>query len=287
MDSVRERFWSKVKRGAANDCWPWTAHSHQRGYGVFWHEGRNVRAHRLALEWESGPAPFEGAMALHSCDNPPCCNPSHLRWGTAQHNKDDQLLRKGPIAGEASPVATITNEIVATIYRRRLDGFAIDEIADELSIPYTTVENVYTGHSWAHRLGVDGNPTLDQLRASTLNRKQTAANRVVTDEMVDEIYRLRMDGKSTAEIAAAMNLPKGTVSPVSCGIAFAHRLGVDGNPTLDQLRSVRSVHPGVKLTDDDVSEIRDLLDQGYWGTDIAAKYGVSRATISNIKSGKR
>jgi len=38
---------------------------------------------------------------------------------------------------------------------------------------------------------------------------------------------------------------------------------------------------------DDVSEIRQLLNDGYVGADIAAEYGVSRGLISHIKTGKR
>lgn len=32
--------------------------------------------------------------ALHSCDNPRCVNPSHLRWGTAADNTNDAVTRK-------------------------------------------------------------------------------------------------------------------------------------------------------------------------------------------------
>jgi DNA-binding transcriptional ArsR family regulator len=38
--------------------------------------------------------PGPGAFALHSCDNPPCCNPAHLRWGTPQSNQDDRRERR-------------------------------------------------------------------------------------------------------------------------------------------------------------------------------------------------
>lgn len=287
MESTNDRFWSKVDRRGDDDCWNWTANSHQRGYGVFWFEGRNVRAHRLALEWHSGPPPFPDAMALHSCDNPSCCNPTHLRWGSAKDNKDDQILRKGPLHGEASPSAVIDSEIVSSIYRMRLNGLTASEISDRLGLPKTLVMNVYTGRSWSHRLGVDGNPTLKELRASKPKRKRKAPNRVLTDSMVDHILKSRMMGKTTEEISEELGVPKGTVSPVFCGLAFTHRLGVDGNPTFDELRSSRSAHHTTKLTEDDIIEIRHLISQGYIGADIAKKYGVSRATISHIKTGKR
>lgn len=281
-----DRFWSKVDIRSDEECWVWTGHRHTRGYGIFWHAGKNVRANRFALELEKGPSPFEGAMALHSCDNPPCCNPSHLRWGTNLENSEDKIMRKGDSKGENSPVAILTNEKVDLIYRLRLEGMTIGDISEKLGAPYTTVENVYVGKAWAHRLGVDGNPTLEELRRSKPTRKPSPF-RALTDEMVDHILRSRMEGRSAREIASEIGLPLGTVSPVHSGLAYTHRLGVNGNPTLEELRSVSAPNPTHKLTEDDKEEIRSLLSQGYWGSDIAKKYGVSKATISNIKNGKR
>lgn len=281
-----ERFWNKIDIKGPNDCWEWKNGTHN-GYGVYWHNGRNVRANRFALELTAGPSPFEGAMSLHSCDNPTCCNPGHLRWGTNQENKDDFILRKGRPQGERSPTATLTNEQVDRIYQSRLDGKTIGEISEELGAPYTTVENVYIGRSWSHRLGIDGNPTLEELRKSKPSKKRQAYNRLVTDDLVDDILKARVRGESASDIAERLGLPLGTVSPVHSGLAFTHRHGVNGNPTFDELRSVQAANPNQKLTVDDILEIKALLSQGYWGKDIAQKYGVSKATISNIKKGKR
>jgi hypothetical protein len=71
-------------------CWPWTGYRDKDGYGTYT-KGR--RAHRLACAAEHGPPPFAGARALHSCDNPPCCNPAHLKWGTQKQNVADCIAR--------------------------------------------------------------------------------------------------------------------------------------------------------------------------------------------------
>lgn len=282
-----ERFWSKVDVCNKTECWPWLAQLNHRGYGVFWYAGKSVRANRYALEITKGPPPYDDAMALHSCDNPPCCNPNHLRWGSAKDNATDFILRKGPRHGERSSRATVTNDIVDTIYQMRLDGYKIKEISSFLNIEKTTVENIYTGASWSHRLGVDGNPTLDELRAKRKHRNpRKAPNARLSDANVDFIIRSRMEGRKATEIANDLGLPLGTISPVFCGLSHTHRLGVDGNPTLDQLKQTRSVSKNLKLTDDDVAEIRQMLAEGAWGADLARMFGVSRATISNIKNGK-
>ncbi len=45
-------------------------------------------AHNIVLELVKGPAPRgdKPFVAMHICENPPCCNPRHLRWGTHKDN---------------------------------------------------------------------------------------------------------------------------------------------------------------------------------------------------------
>jgi hypothetical protein len=85
-----ERFWSKVAKG--DECWVWTAYLDERGYGRVGFNGKVQYAHRVAYQLEVGPIP-EGAHILHSCDNPPCVNPAHLRAGTRSDNMRDKVAR--------------------------------------------------------------------------------------------------------------------------------------------------------------------------------------------------
>lgn len=79
--TVEERFWSKVHipdvEGAEDECWEWTASKNAGGYGMFYKDGKNQLAHRVAYELEIEPIP-EGMIIRHRCGNPSCINPRHL-----------------------------------------------------------------------------------------------------------------------------------------------------------------------------------------------------------------
>jgi len=85
-----ERFWSKVDR-TGDGCWLWTAGRDKNGYGKI-QARRHLRAHRVALFLITGEWP---AMAIHGCDNPPCCRvgDGHLRAGNLRDNIDDMMSK--------------------------------------------------------------------------------------------------------------------------------------------------------------------------------------------------
>lgn len=97
LSTLGDRFWSKVAGIGSDGCWNWTAGTGAGGYGIYKvRPGKTAQAHRLALiEATGGDHP--GLQACHACDNPPCCNPAHLSWGTHQDNQDDKRRRKAAV----------------------------------------------------------------------------------------------------------------------------------------------------------------------------------------------
>jgi|SRR5215831_3108519 len=77
------------RTGGPNACWPWLAGKSPRGYGKARVANRDWRAHRLAYEVWVETIPV-GLLVLHSCDNPSCCNPAHLRAGTHLDNQREK-----------------------------------------------------------------------------------------------------------------------------------------------------------------------------------------------------
>lgn len=86
-----EKFMQRVEVTAS--CWLWTGASSQKGYGLLGPQYPERRAHRYSYAYFTGSIP-EGYMVLHTCDNPRCVKPTHLKLGTAQDNTND-MVRKG------------------------------------------------------------------------------------------------------------------------------------------------------------------------------------------------
>jgi hypothetical protein len=88
-----EKFWAQMDR-RENGCWEFIGTRTPKGYGLFEVYGKRSYAHRHALELAKGQSPSPDSVAMHKCDNPPCCNPAHLKWGTQLKNIAD-AKRKG------------------------------------------------------------------------------------------------------------------------------------------------------------------------------------------------
>lgn len=85
-------FWDKVDHSAGpNACWPWTGGIRKatQGYGRAFIGRKGIAAHRLALILTIGEPETADMVACHQCDNPVCCNPAHLWWGTQAENVSD------------------------------------------------------------------------------------------------------------------------------------------------------------------------------------------------------
>jgi hypothetical protein len=106
------RFWQKVDKSAGPDaCWVWTSTKFSSGYGAFKVDDLERQSHRVSYEYAHGVSLLgrDADHILHSCDNPPCVNPAHLRLGTNADNIADCIAKgrnsRGEKHGEAVKAA--------------------------------------------------------------------------------------------------------------------------------------------------------------------------------------
>ena len=140
--------WFTAKLIPANDgCLEWSGCRFTQGYGVVRMDGKNIRANRMALEHALGRPIREGMYALHSCNNPPCCNPEHLREGTNQENVDDKLRSDRQPRGEMNGKAKLTIEQVNEI-KQNQDGLTQYQLAELYGVKRPCIAKIQRGKTW-------------------------------------------------------------------------------------------------------------------------------------------
>lgn len=148
--TYERRFWSRVALTADdNRCWEWQGgRNKKRGdYGQVQYQGKQRRAHVVAYALAHG-GELPKLHVLHSCDNPPCVNPKHLREGTPVDNTADKVSRNRHSFGERVPNARINAETVRHIRESAEKGERSCDIARRLNLRQNLVYAVKHRITW-------------------------------------------------------------------------------------------------------------------------------------------
>lgn len=161
---IKKRIRARVRKVRASGCWEWQGCRNPNGYGRISFRGSGEWAHRVAFEVFNGREPQ--GWVLHSCDNPPCVNPAHLREGTPKDNcaDRDQRERSG---WQKNPGTWALNRHFAVVGKRRLsdeqvtdlrrryaNGETAKALAKEFGVSFYHVPRI--AHGKIYRLDVNG-----------------------------------------------------------------------------------------------------------------------------------
>ena len=152
--TLEERFWRYVLK--TEDCWIWTGGSkNQKGYCLIQVGGKgskHILAHRLSYTIHHGAIP-DGMVIMHSCDNPGCVNPAHLKAGTQSENIIEAFNKGRKVCipplhfGEKHWSAKLNEELVRYI---RVSDKTPTMLSKELGVGRQSIAKAKQRKTWQH-----------------------------------------------------------------------------------------------------------------------------------------
>lgn len=147
-----ETFWARVdKSGGAEACWECTGARDRQGYAYAYSPitGKTSRAHRAAWIYTYGQID-SGLQVCHRCDNPACCNPSHLFLGTDAENKADMDGKGRRARGSRQGHAVLDEESVGAICGLINAGLSDTAIGSQFGVARAVIYLIRTRKNWRH-----------------------------------------------------------------------------------------------------------------------------------------
>ena len=142
-----DRINGQIIRKGADECWPWTGHKRD-DYGRIRIGEHLYTVTRLVWRMTRGTDPA-GQLILHTCDNPECCNPSHLFIGTdADNNQDKEAKNRGkhPIGIENGLAKLSEDEVIAIFHSTDSNT----SLAKKYKVSDVAISKIKNGETWQH-----------------------------------------------------------------------------------------------------------------------------------------
>jgi hypothetical protein len=155
--SLLNRLWAKVEVGLPHQCWPFTGYCRD-GYGrigLGTREQGVTKAASVVTEQFHGLRPSPRHQVRHLCRNRPCCNPTHLAWGTQSDNERDKIAHGVSNRGEGSGHARLTEEKVLGIRAELAAGESMHALGRRYGVAWQTIQDIAHRRTWAWLEGGD------------------------------------------------------------------------------------------------------------------------------------
>lgn len=149
-ESIESRFNKFVIK--KEGCWGWSGFKANGYPKLNRKKPKSSLASHVSWEIHNGEIPNDMCV-LHKCDNPECCNPSHLFLGTrTDNNRDrDEKGRTVHLKGERVATSKFTeNEVKEIIILHKSKSMKVNDIAKKFGTTPSYVSSLSNGKSWKH-----------------------------------------------------------------------------------------------------------------------------------------
>lgn len=198
-----DRFWSKVDIKSEDECWPWLAGIKGKyncgNYGGFYiRQLKNTMgSHKVSFiiyhNFDLTDDLPDWVIIRHTCNNPICVNPKHLKLGDCQSNSDDRVLAGNSLKGPESPRSYLSWDKINKIREIwSTDEYTMNQIGDMFNCSGTMVRNIVRNKTY-----VDENYTPPNLKSKSFK---------YSEEDVEGVRQMKKDGATFKDISNKYNI---------------------------------------------------------------------------------
>lgn len=145
----RGPFWTKVQKGAPDECWPWLGYKKSSGHGLTSLDSLPIHASRKAWILTHGPILGDQCVNHKSTQvctlQAVCCNPAHMYLGTRADNMVDRWTNTAPDerGGRGRPTA-LDEAQLTELWNMRRQGATLRTCATHFGVHVTTIMRYIT-----------------------------------------------------------------------------------------------------------------------------------------------
>ena len=134
------------------NCIEWKQGRSRAGYGVKRIGNKNIYAHRLAYCEDRclTLSAIRDHVIMHTCDNPKCVNPNHLRLGTHADNMADKAARgRAPRGGKHWKAKLSAADVLAIRNTYSREKRNSKHLAQQYGVNRYTIINIAKRKIWS------------------------------------------------------------------------------------------------------------------------------------------
>jgi transposase-like protein len=206
----------QAARSQTDECILWPRCCDGNGYGMLRFRGKVRRASIVVCILAHGELPFEDAVAAHSCRNPGCHNPRHLRWATMAENMRDRDEHGFTARGCRTGKVRLTEEQVRFARTAMREGRStVSALAREFGVNRGSLRHAVIGVTWRHVVDV---------APITVSVHEPRGVPKLNEEQVREIRRLYASNHPLYKLSKQFNVTASCISAIVRNKTWRHVL---------------------------------------------------------------